>query len=155
MKYALRRSVAADFEFVFQLNKANMRRYVEPLRGWDDDAERDDMRRHFLPGTDQIVVGGGRDVGRLAVDRYPDRIDLRHIELLPEYQGRGIGTKIIRDILVEARGLSVPVTLTVLSINPAKRLYESLGFVTVGETDAGVKGLKCRMSTLDFAPVTS
>jgi hypothetical protein len=36
----------------------------------------------------------------------------------------------------------------VLSINPAKRLYEKLGFVTVEETDAGVKGLKCKMSTV-------
>jgi hypothetical protein len=38
--------------------------------------------------------------------------------------------------------------LMVLSINPAKRLYEKLGLVTVEETDAGVKGLKCKMSTV-------
>jgi GNAT superfamily N-acetyltransferase len=148
MKYALRKSEETDFEFVFQLNKANMRRYVELLRGWNDDAERDDMRRHFLLGKEQIIVVDGKDVGRLAVDRYPDRIDLRHVEILPEYQGRGIGTKIIQDILDAARQLRAPVTLMVLSINPAKRLYGKLGFVTVEETDAGVKGLKCKMSTV-------
>jgi hypothetical protein len=69
---------------------------------WNDDAERDDMRRHFLLGKEQIIVVDGKDVGRLAVDRYPDRIDLRHVEILPEYQG-GIGTKIIQDILDEQR----------------------------------------------------
>lgn len=38
--YGLRPATAEDFEFIFQLNKANMRRYVELLRGWDDAAER-------------------------------------------------------------------------------------------------------------------
>ncbi len=52
----LRESNEDDFEFVFQLNKANMQKYVQMLRGWDDEAEREDMRRHFRSGTDQIII---------------------------------------------------------------------------------------------------
>jgi len=105
------------------------------------------MRRHFPLGEDQIIIVDGRDVGRLAVDRYPDRINLRLIEILPEYQGRGIGTAIIQDILDEARQAKIPVTLMVLSINPAQRLYERLGFAAIEEIDTGDKGLKYKMST--------
>lgn len=143
--YTLRESKEDDFEFVFRLNKANMQKYVQMLRGWDDEAEREDMRRHFQPGSDQIIILDGKDVGRLAVDYYPDRIELRHIEILPAYQGRGLGGAIIQDILEEARQVNLPVTLMVLKVNPAKRLYERLGFRTVEEIETGQKGIKCRM----------
>ena len=144
-EYKLRPAFEKDFEFVFQLNKTNMRRYVELLRGWDDAAEREDMRCGFRPGVDHIIMCGGEDIGRLSVDRYPDRIEIRHIEILPQYQGQGIGSRIISDILNEARELGVPVTLTVLNLNPARRLYERLGFRKVDEYDAGPKGIKIRM----------
>lgn len=152
MDYTLRPSEPGDFEFVFQLNKTNMRKYVEQLRGWDDEAERADMRRQFQPGTDSIILIQGQRVGILAVDHYPSRIDLRHIEILPDYQRRGLGTAVIRDILAKARQLQVPVTLIVSQLNSnAKRLYERLGFHTVEAVDTGLKGVKCRMSTA--APV--
>jgi ribosomal protein S18 acetylase RimI-like enzyme len=122
-----------------------MQKYVQMLRGWDGETEREDMGRHFRPGSDQIIIVDGKDVGRLAVDHYPNRIELRHIEILPAYQGRGVGAAIIRDILEEARQVNLPVTLMVLNVNPAKRLYERLGFRTVEELDTGQKGIKCRM----------
>jgi hypothetical protein len=61
--YSLRRATWDDFEFVFQLNKANMRKYVELVRVWDDEAERADMYQKFMPGRDQIVQIDGQDVG--------------------------------------------------------------------------------------------
>jgi ribosomal protein S18 acetylase RimI-like enzyme len=143
--YTLRESKEDDFEFAFQLNKANMQKYVQMLRGWDDEAEREDMRRHFRSGSDQIIIVDGKDVGRLAVGRYPNRIELRHIEILSAYQGRGVGTAIIRDILEEARRMNLPVTLMVLNVNPARRLYERMGFRIVEEIDTGQKGIKCLM----------
>lgn len=147
MNYTLRPSNQDDFEFIFELNKTNMRGYVEQLRGWDDEAERADMRRQFQPGADSIILIEDKAVGILGVDRYASRIDLRHIEILPAYQRRGLGTAIIRDIIAQAQQSKVPVTLMVLRINPAKRLYERLGFRTVEEVDTGPTGVKCRMTT--------
>lgn len=150
--YELRPASEADFGFVFRLNKTNMRRYVEILRGWDDDAEREDLRSGFRPGVDQIITLAGEDIGRLVVERFPDRIEIRHIEILPEYQGRGIGSQVILDVLREAREAGLPVTLTVLNMNPARRLYERLGFRAVEEFDAGPKGIKVRMRAEAFHP---
>lgn len=131
----LRPSTGEDFEFVYRLNESNFRRYVERVRGWDESAERRAMREMFRPGVDRIVAVNGRDIGVFAVDRYETNLHLRHVELLPEYTGQGIGTSLIQDLLYEARERGLPVTLRVTKANNrARRFYERLGFRTFRET---------------------
>ena len=67
--------------------------------------------------------------------RLPDEVRLDRVFLLPECQNRGIGTRLVRDVLAEARAAGLPVRLRVFRVNPARRLYERLGFVATGETD--------------------
>ena len=87
--------------------------------------------------TTYVVEVGGRRAGRLRVVRTPDQIELAGIQLLPSEQSRGIGTRIISDLLTEATGARLPLTLSVEKDNPrAKGLYLRLGFVVTGETDA-------------------
>lgn len=134
-KLTLRPATGDDFEFVYRLNESNFRLYVERVRGWDEEAERRAMRGVFRPGVDDIVASNGCDIGVFAVDRHETKLHLRHIELLPEYAGRGIGTALIGDLLDEARERRLPVTLRVARANThARRLYEKLGFRVVEET---------------------
>lgn len=53
------------------------------------------------------------------------------IAVRPDALGRGIGTALLRQLLEEAP--DGPIALTVRRGNPAARLYERLGFRTVGE----------------------
>ena len=108
MKYTLRKSKETDFEFVFQLNKADMRRSVELLRGWNEDAERDDMRRHFVTGKDQIIVVDGRDVGRLAVDRYPASWTCDILRFFRNIRGAASGLKSPRLFSMRHNGWKFP-----------------------------------------------
>ena len=58
------------------------------------------------------------------------------IELLPEFQRKGVGTVLMKRILGEAQVRRIPVRLQVLRTNtPARRLYERLGFTVSGETE--------------------
>ncbi|MCP4756937.1 MAG: GNAT family N-acetyltransferase [Proteobacteria bacterium] len=50
------------------------------------------------------------------------------IQILPEFQNRGIGCRLIENIQLQACDQGLPVVLSVLKGNPAKRLYEKLGF---------------------------
>ena len=59
---------------------------------------------------------------------------LKRFEILPGFQGLGIGTWILRDVLRQAASESQPVRLQVFKANPARRLYSRLGFETVDET---------------------
>lgn len=55
------------------------------------------------------------------------------IAVLPEYNGHGVGTKLLVALLDEAQRRGVDVCLTVRADNRAHRLYSRLGFVAVRE----------------------
>ena len=67
-------------------------------------------------------------------EAFQEDVFLRAIEIHPDYQGQGIGTAIIHKIMAEGVLKMKPVFLPVLKVNPAKRLYERLGFSVVNET---------------------
>src|SRR5262249_34084632 len=53
------------------------------------------------------------------------------------YQGRGLGARLIRELLLAAQREGAAVRLSVLRANPALRLYQRLGFRVVSETAHG------------------
>jgi ribosomal protein S18 acetylase RimI-like enzyme len=86
--------------------------------------------------TTSVIESGGGRAGRLRITRSADRIELSGIQLLPHVQGRGIGTAIIEDLKVEAEAAGIPLDIGVEKDNPrARRLYERLGCVQVGEDE--------------------
>ena len=88
-------------------------------------------------GTDFLVIlRDAVPVGRLAIARWQDEIRMVDIALLPPSRNAGIGTAILRDILVEAAAAHKPVRIHVEQCNPALRLYERLGFAPI--EDKGV-----------------
>ena len=78
-------------------------------------------------------------MGRLRVLRTGQTIELAGIQLLPEVQGRGIGTAIIEALKAEAAETGATVELGVEKDNPnARRLYHRLGFEIKRQFDAFV-----------------
>jgi ribosomal protein S18 acetylase RimI-like enzyme len=125
----LRPASEADREFCFGLHRAAMGPYVERLWGWDDTVQRGYHDRGFDPDRTRIITADGHDVGSLTVDHRADEIYLGRIQVHPDHQGRGIGARLIRDLLDEAAARGVPVTLDVLDVNRrAHALYRRLGF---------------------------
>src|ERR687897_597061 len=62
------------------------------------------------------------------------------IAVSPGHRGRGLGGRMLRELLDAARASFDAVSLSVRADNPAVRLYERAGFRTVGDdtdTDAG------------------
>ena len=55
------------------------------------------------------------------------------IAVLPEYLGGGVGTLLLQHLLEAAKQRYPRVVLSVRATNPAKRLYERMGFVVIGE----------------------
>ncbi|HSR32727.1 MAG TPA: GNAT family N-acetyltransferase [Anaerolineae bacterium] len=132
---SLRQATSVDGDFLYQLIKTTMREYVEPIWGWDEDWQSNYFRERFDPDEVQIVVLDGQDIGAVSVEIRATELFLSRIYLLPAYQGRGIGTCLIQSILDEAFAQGLPVTLQVLKGNPARGLYERLGFTHTEETE--------------------
>lgn len=74
-------------------------------------------------------------IGLLKVHRQANNIELIQIQVAPSYQGKGIGTRILNDLIKEAIESEKTITLSVLKTNQAKSLYLSVGFKIVVETD--------------------
>ncbi|HTN69998.1 MAG TPA: ribosomal protein S18-alanine N-acetyltransferase [Methylomirabilota bacterium] len=64
----------------------------------------------------------------------PDEIDIHNIAVQNEYRRRGLGRLLLDQVIARAqRRLSARVTLEVRVSNiPARKLYESMGFVAAG-----------------------
>jgi len=135
---ALRPARPADSEFCFQLHKAAMGDYVTAIWGWDEQRQRDFHDRGFVPGRWQIITANGSDAGMLSVEYRPDEIYLSRIEIHPDYQGRGIGTRLINMLLDEATRKGQDLVLDVLTVNHrAYALYQRLGLQEVARHGDG------------------
>jgi ribosomal protein S18 acetylase RimI-like enzyme len=129
--WQLRPATEGDREFLFRLHCAALRESVEALWGWDEELQRRIFDERFADERFQVIEVDGKDAGVLDVEEGVDEVFLRLIELLPENQGQGTGSSIIRSL--QARGK--PVTLRVLTTNPrAAALYRRLGFRVVKRT---------------------
>lgn len=81
-----------------------------------------------------IVEVDGVIGGQLRVARGADEIVLIDIALLPSFQGQGLGTRLISELIEEATRAGVPLRLCVRPDNRARGLYRRLGFQEVAQT---------------------
>ena len=69
--------------------------------------------------------------------RRPGSGELTGLQLLPAHQGKGLGTHLVEQFLVDAREQGLPARVDVQRDNPqARAFYEGLGFVEVGAVEA-------------------
>ncbi|MBN6186366.1 GNAT family N-acetyltransferase [Aneurinibacillus sp. BA2021] len=100
-------------------------------------AEQHFLKTHF-PDADVCVISlNGHIIGRLNMHRGQKAYRILAMALLPEFRNRGIGRKLLEDILQEAANCKKKVCLQVAWHNgSARALYEQLGFKVV--EDKGV-----------------
>jgi len=135
---ALRPATPADSEFCFQLHKAAMGGYITAIWGWDERRQRDSHARSFNPGRWQIITASGTGIGMIDVEYRPAEIYLSRIEISPEHQGRGIGTRLIGALIDKARQNGQDLVLDVFAVNHrAQALYQRLGMTEVARHGDG------------------
>ena len=135
-RVSLRPATIKDAEFVFLVKKAALGEYIAQTWGWEETFQREFHARDYQPEETQIIAFNGQDVGWLGTTQSETECRLDNIYLLPEHQGLGIGSHLIRSLLADAARKSKPMKLQVLKVNSrARLLYERLGFQVTGETD--------------------
>ena len=90
-------------------------------------------RQTYPDGRFLLVLAAGQPIGRLYVARVDDEIHLIEMALVPAARGQGTGSALLAWVLAAADRDGLAVTLHVEPGNPARRLYERFGFVTVEE----------------------
>jgi GNAT superfamily N-acetyltransferase len=148
LSYHIRPATAQDVGFladvVIEATRAQGRSRMASMNG--DGARASVSGRWSKSGarspdsTTSVVELDNERVGRLRIARTADYIELCGIQLLPGIQCHGIGTAIIECLKAQAAVAGIPLGLGVEKDNPdARRLYERLGFVQVGETEQECK----------------
>jgi GNAT superfamily N-acetyltransferase len=97
------------------------------------DAQDHHYRTHYPGATFDVIEVDGEPAGRLYVHRGEDDIRIMDIALAPAFRGRGIGTELLERLIDEARSSGRSLSIHVETQNPARSLYERLGFVPAGE----------------------
>ncbi|MCZ8513238.1 GNAT family N-acetyltransferase [Paenibacillus filicis] len=124
-------SVREDEVRSFGWDEAQMQAFLE----MQFRMQRQSYRLQYPAAEYRIIRMGGEPVGRLIIASLPDAVVLVDISLLPAYRKMGIGTRLLSALKQEAAGGGKPVRLQVMHTNPAKRLYERLGFHTTGRNE--------------------
>ena len=131
----LRRAGAEDADFAFRVLKETMLEYVVSTWGtWHEEESRRETVEQVSSGRTEIIEFNQVPIGVQLVERPGTHIQLVQLYIAKEFQRRGLGTQLLKRLFVEARESSLPIRLRVLPVNPAKRLYERLGFVVIETT---------------------
>jgi ribosomal protein S18 acetylase RimI-like enzyme len=138
-----RLQTADDTDFLYQVYAST--RCEEMARtGWDEgtieqflhfqfNLQHIQYHKNYPTASYYIIYIGDNRAGRLYVNRTSDEIRIIDISLLPEFRGKGLGTNILNDLITEAEVAGLSLRLSVMFNNPARYLYEQLGFSIIGE----------------------
>lgn len=123
-----------DIPFLLALRREVMDRHLVASGASTSDAHHRD-RLMYRFDCAEVLTRQGSPVGLLKVWRGPDVWEIVQIHLKPELQGLGIGRRLLEELIASAEDHQVDLTLHVLKANPARALYERLGFRVTGESD--------------------
>ena len=142
MNIELRPFCTNDQDFLYRLYASTRLAEIAPF-GWNPAQQEAFLRMQFnaqqqsyemaYQGADhQVILLDSHPVGRILVHRENNAHVLVDIALLDEYRNRGIGTRLLQQLISSTAQQGVPLRLQVIKSNPALHLYQRLGFVKTG-----------------------
>ncbi|MGJ7526831.1 N-acetyltransferase family protein [Variovorax sp. GB1P17] len=129
-----RRATPEDIPFLLDLRQRTMNGHMIASGGEVSDAHHMARLMHRFECA-EVLLHEGAPVGLLKVSRDPHEWVVIQIQLASGYQGGGIGTGLLAEVIEQAAREGVDLTLSVLKANPAKSLYERFGFVVERESE--------------------
>jgi ribosomal protein S18 acetylase RimI-like enzyme len=124
----LRPARADDLGFVGRVYLRAMGPTLQRAAGLSLHQQAELLAAHWSPTEIRIIAAAGREVGWIQAAPMEAAVFVRNFCIDPDYQRLGIGTAVMHLIIGEAAGNGDAVALGVAKGNPARRLYERLGF---------------------------
>jgi ribosomal protein S18 acetylase RimI-like enzyme len=134
----LRQATPQDVPTLMALRRATMLEHLRSAGAPDDEASLLARVEYRLEDA-QLAYLGDEFLGLFKTHPMPDAWMLVQVQITPARQGQGWGAALIRRLLERAAAEHRSVVLHVLKTNPARRLYERLGFVIEGDSENGLE----------------
>jgi ribosomal protein S18 acetylase RimI-like enzyme len=141
--FDLRPETDADIAFLMRLFASTREHELAPLP-WTAEQKAaflaqqfQAQRRHYRTQLDNcafdVIQHQGVPAGRIYVQTDPTHLHLVDISLLPDWRGQGVGAAILEALQAAAAARDKGLSAFVEQSNPARRLYQRLGFTEVAD----------------------
>jgi ribosomal protein S18 acetylase RimI-like enzyme len=134
MTINLRPACLDDYAFALKLYVEAIRPLASAWIEWVDADQEAQFASLWRPNDTRIIVLDGEEIGWVEFRATEDEVFLKQLYISPEHQRRGIGSRLMRLLLEERRGMAKSMALFVLKNNTASRFYEQHGFKVIHET---------------------
>ena len=135
IEYKTKQYTKDDYWFVYDVKKIVYKKYVEQNWGEWNEIEQVKMFKDFMDAHSKeikIIVVDGVKIGFFHgknIDK--NNYVQRNICILPEYQGKGIGTNILKKTIILHKDQDIHIRC--FKQNPVFNFYKRLGFEVVEE----------------------
>jgi GNAT superfamily N-acetyltransferase len=117
---------------------------METFVRWQFDLQRKEYDTRYPDARYGVILVNDQAAGRIWIGEDDTQIRLLDIGLLEEFQNRGVGTILVKQLIAEAAAKNKPLRHTVFVLNNnAHRFYERLGFITIQDL-GGYKHMEWR-----------
>ncbi|SKA58475.1 GNAT family N-acetyltransferase [Enterovibrio nigricans] len=119
---------ADDFDFLYELKKAAEGESVKRIWGWDELVQQKIHNEELEDAVPQIIEFNGERVGCFLFQEREDHCYFSRFFILPECQGKGFGSHILKENIAAARECGKPLRLCYLRGNRVDVLYRRFDF---------------------------
>lgn len=140
-----------DLDFLLRLRKKSMSAHLAKAKiKLTNEQHLERIKEHYYES--HIILRDRKPIGLLkmgviAVNGPTKSLHIRQIQILPEHQREGIGSKVLNVVKKRALQLQLPITLNVLLRNPARGLYLRHGFQIEGKNKLEFQ-MRCPLSVI-------
>jgi len=131
LTFELRPATPSDLGFCWPIYRDSMKPLTEAVGPWNEAEQQKLVKEAVAEAGTSILRTDDADAGWLQVEETRHIVHLQQLFLLPAVRNRGLGTSFLTWMKERAERKRKDLTLDVLSNNPARRLYERLGFKVV------------------------
>jgi ribosomal protein S18 acetylase RimI-like enzyme len=146
----VRHALEDELDFLFAVYASTR---IDELAGvgWSDEqvstflsmqatAQDAEYRQRHPHGAFCVIEFRGEAIGRLYTSWLtPRELRILDIALLPQYRNHGLGSQLLRHVIGVADESAAMVSLHVEAWNPARGLYQRLGFTEVASNDVYIR----------------
>jgi GNAT superfamily N-acetyltransferase len=132
----LREARVDDGEFLLALAREAYQEVLSlQFAGWNEAVHGQRFAEKIASLPFWIAELNGEPVATVSSTLCADHLRLNELIVLPTFQGRGIGSRLLLREIERARAAGVPVRLHTFRLNRAAKFYEQHGFRRTGQDD--------------------
>ena len=137
LRYRLLRVAENDQRWLDQLRRSVYRElFVATFGSWDEARHLRDTSECWDRGSISIIEVDGQRVGMIQILDQTGFVEIGELQIQPSHQNRGIGSRILSDVVDQAHKRGKTVKLSVALKNErANEFYQRCGFQYVAQTE--------------------